>query len=143
MLYAQIYGLMENKQLQKKYYESARNILETKIQEQLDDEQFPERFHSSLGIVYVGLGREDDAIREGKRAVDLLPVKTDAWRGCYRVKDLAYIYVKVGRFEEAVEQLEFLLSRPSEMSIPLVELDPVWDGLRDHSDFKKLMEQGK
>jgi serine/threonine-protein kinase len=52
-LYGQINGLMGNRQLEHAYYESARNILKTKVQEQPDDA----RFHSSLGIVYAGLGR--------------------------------------------------------------------------------------
>jgi tetratricopeptide (TPR) repeat protein len=114
--------------------ESAQSILETRIQQQPKDA----RFHSSLGIVYAGLGCKDDAIREGKLAVELLPVSKEAWRGCYRVKDLARIYVMVGEFDAAIKKLEFLLSVPGEMSIPLLRLDPVWDPLRDHSRFKKL-----
>jgi tetratricopeptide (TPR) repeat protein len=137
-LYAQICGLMGNRQLQETYYESARNILETKIQEQPDDE----RFHSSLGIAYAGLGRKEDAIREGKLAVELLPVNKEAWRGCYRVEDLARIYVMVGKLDSAIDQLQFLLDRPSEMSIPLLKLDPAWDSLHDHPRFKKLVETG-
>ncbi len=136
---AQIYGLIGNQQLEQANYEIARAILETRIKQQPKDE----RFHSSLGIVYAGLGRKEDAIREGKLAVELLPVSTDAWRGCYRVKDLARISVMVGEFDAAIEQLKFLLDRPSEMSIPLLRLDPGWDPLRDHPRFKKLIEADK
>jgi len=137
-LYAQINGLMGNQQLEQANYESARGILETKIQQQPKDA----RFHSSLGIVYAGLGRKDDAIREGKLAMELLPVTKEAWRGCYRVEDLARIYVMVGEFDAAIDQLEFLLSVPAEMSVPLLKLDPVWAPLRDHHRFKKLLEGG-
>ncbi len=133
---AQINGLMGNKQLEETYYESARSILETKMQEQPEDE----RFHSSLGIAYAGLGRREDAIREGKLAVELLPVTKDAWRGLYRVKDLAHIYVMVGEFDSAIDRLEFLLYAPGEMSIPLLRLDPAWNPLRDEPRFKKLVE---
>jgi serine/threonine protein kinase/Tfp pilus assembly protein PilF len=143
LLYAQIYGLMGNKQLQEKYYESARNILEIKIQEQPDDEQFPERFHSSLGIAYAGLDRKEDAITQGQLGVELLPETKDAWRGQYRVEDLARIYVMVGELDKAVEQIEHLLSIPGEMSIPLIKLDPAWDPLRNHPRFKKLIESDK
>jgi tetratricopeptide (TPR) repeat protein len=133
-LYAQIYGLMGNKQLEQANYESARGVLETRIQQKPKDE----RFRSSLGIVYAGLGRKEEAIHEGKLAVELLPVSTDAWRGCYRVEDLARIYVMVGEFDKAIELLEFLLERPSEMTIHLLQLDPAWDPLREHPSFKKL-----
>jgi TolB-like protein/Flp pilus assembly protein TadD/predicted Ser/Thr protein kinase len=139
LLFAQINGLMGNQQSEKAYYESARSILEPKVQE------FPEdsRFHSSLGIAYAGLGRKDDAIREGELATDLLPVTKDAWRGAFRIDDLARIYVMVGEFDAAIEKLEFLLDVPSEITIPLLRLDPAWDPLRDHPRFKKLLEGGK
>ncbi len=138
-LYAQVNGLMGKPQLEQVNYESARSILKTKIQQQPKDA----RFHSSLGIIYAGLGRKDEAIGEGKLAVELLPVSKEAWRGCYRVKDLARIYVMVGEFDAAIEQIEFLLSIPGELSIPLLRLDPVWDPLREHSRFNKLIEAGK
>jgi len=138
-LYAQINGLMGNQQLEQAYYESARSILETKIQEQPEDA----RLHSALGIAYAGLGRKEDALREGKLGVKLLPVSKEAWRGLYRVEDLTRIYVMVGESDAAIDQLEFLLSRPGEMSIPLLRLDPAWDPLRNHPRFKKLIEAGK
>ncbi len=137
--YALIYRCMSKKELAKKYYEDARSILETKIQEQPEDP----RFHSSLGIAYAGLGRKEDAIREGELGVNLLPVTKDAWAGTFRVEDLACIYVMVGEFDAAIDQLEFLLARPGKMSIHLLRLDPAWDPLRDHPRFKKLLEEGK
>jgi len=139
LLFAQISGLMRNLQSEQAYYESARSILQVKIKELTEDS----RFHSSLGIAYAGLGRKADAIREGELATDLLPVTKEAWRGTFRVEDLARIYVMVGEFEAAIEKLEFLLSVPSELSTPLLRLDPAWDPLRDHSRFKKLLEKEK
>jgi tetratricopeptide (TPR) repeat protein len=137
-LYAQINGLMGNKELEQAQYESAASILETRIQQQPDDA----RFHSALGIAYAGLGRKQDAIREGKLAVELLPVNKDAWRGTSRVRDLARIYVMVGEFDLAIDQIEFLLSIPGKLSIPLLRLDPVWAPLREHPRFRKLLQAG-
>jgi tetratricopeptide (TPR) repeat protein len=136
MRYAKIYGYMNESDFAKKYYDEARNILEAKIQQQPDDA----RFHSTLGIAYAGLGRKQDAIREGRLAVELLPVSKEAWRGYCRAKDLAQIYVMVGEFDLALAQIEFLLSIPGELSIPLLRLDPDWAPLRDHPRFKKLLE---
>ncbi len=136
LLLAQISGLMRNQQSEKAYYESARSILETKIKELPEDS----RFHSSLGIAYAGLGLKDDAIQEGELATQLLPVSKDAWRGAFRIDDLARIYVMVGEFDAAIEKLEFLLGIPSELTVPLLRLDPAWDPLRDHPRFKKLVE---
>ena len=136
--YASIYWYMKKGDFAKKYYEEAQHILKTKIQQQPDDA----RFHSALGIAYAGLGRENDAIREGILAKELLPVGKEAMRGTYRVRDLARIYVMVGKFDLAFKEIEFLLSVPSELSIPLLRLEPDWAPLReqDHARFEKLLE---
>jgi tetratricopeptide (TPR) repeat protein len=136
-LYAQIYGLNGNKQLEQDYYESARGLLEAKIQEHPEDA----RFHSALGIACAGLGRKQDAIRAGELAVELLPVSKDALRGFYRAKDLAQIYAMVGEHDAAVEQIESLLSIPGELSTCLLRLDPAWNSLRNHLRFKELIEE--
>ncbi|MHC4086032.1 MAG: tetratricopeptide repeat protein [Planctomycetota bacterium] len=136
---ARICGYMKKKELAKKYYEEARSILETKIQEQPEDA----RLHSSLGITYAGLGRKQDAIREGKLGVELLPVSKEGMRGLSKVEDLAEIYVMVGEFDAAIGQLEFLLSIPGRISVPLLRLDPAWDPLHSNPRFKKLLEAGK
>jgi len=139
MRYAEIYRYINENELAKKYYDEGRNILEAEIQQQPDDA----RFRSSLGIAYAGLGRKEDAIREGRLAVKLLHVDKDALRGTSRVRDLALIYVMVGEFDAAIDQIEFLLSIPGELSIPLLRLDPVWAPLREHPRFKKLLAGGK
>jgi tetratricopeptide (TPR) repeat protein len=136
MRYAEIYMHMNEHESAKKYYDEARNILEAKIQQQPDDS----RFHSALGIAYAGLGRREDAIREGKIGVNLLPITKEAMRGYRRAGDLAQIYVMVGEFDLAIDQIEFLLSIPGGLSIPLLRLEPVWAPLRDHPRFKKLLE---
>jgi serine/threonine-protein kinase len=138
-LCAQIYGLMGNKQLEQDQYKSAASVLETGIQQEPNDA----RFHSALGIAYAGLARKQDAIREGKLAVELLPVNKDAMRSFYRAKDLAQIYVMVGEFDLAIDQLEFLLSIPGELSVPLLRIEPAWEPLRDHPRFRNLVESTK
>jgi len=136
MRYAGIYRHINENELARKYYDQSRNILEARIQQQPDDA----RFHSALGIAYAGLGRNEDAIREGKIGVDLLPVTKDVMRGYVRAWDLARIYVMVGEFDLAIDQIESLLSIPGGLSIPLLRLDPDWAPLREHPRFKKLLE---
>ena len=134
-LFADVYGLMKRRDLERAYYDSARALVERKILEQPDDA----RFHSALGIAYAGLGRKADAIREGKRAVELLPISREAWRGTYRVRDLARIYVMVGEHSAAIDELVTLLSRPSDISAAWLRIDPVWAPLRENSRFQKLI----
>jgi len=51
--------------------------------------------------------------------------------------------VMVGEYDKAVDELEFLLSIPSELSITLLRLDPAWAPLRDHPRFKGLLVRGR
>ena len=137
-LYAQIYGLMHRPQLAQTYYDSARTFLETRLPERPEDA----RLHSALGIAYAGLGRKQEAIREGKLAVELLPATKDAVKGPPRVKDLARIYVMIGEYHAAIDQLEVVLSIPRQAWDPFLQLDPIWDPLQDHPRFQRLLEGG-
>ncbi|MGD2152656.1 MAG: tetratricopeptide repeat protein [Gemmatimonadales bacterium] len=118
------------------FYDSARVAFEARVAEG------PERFapHSALGIAYAGLGRTEDAIREGELAVRLVPLSRDAIGGTNRVRDLALIYMMVGDYEGALDQLEQLLSVPSEFSANLLRVDPFWDPLRSDPRFQLLLE---
>jgi hypothetical protein len=67
-------------------------------------------------------------------------VSKEAIRGTKWVEELTRIYVMVGEHDEAIDQLEDLLSIPGPLSIPFLQLNPTWDPLRDHPRFKKLIE---
>ncbi len=54
--------------------------------------------------------------------------------------NLAVIYVMVGEQNAALDQIEYLLSIPSILSVPLLRIDPQWDPLRNHPRFQKLLE---
>ncbi len=131
-----IYLLMNEPAQARASFDSARTILEREVKERSDDA----RVHSSLGIVYAALGRKEEAIQEGKMAVELYPVSKDAYIGVDRVKDLAFIYTMVGDYEAALDQIEYLLSIPGWFSVPLLRLDPIWDPLRHHPRFQKLLK---
>jgi serine/threonine protein kinase/tetratricopeptide (TPR) repeat protein len=139
LLFAEVYGFLNQSELEQKYYDSARRILEKKVTEYKEDA----RIHSSLGIAYAGLGRREEAIQEGKLAIRLLPVIKDAIRGPSYLVNLARIYVMIVEYDLAIDQLEFLLSIPSRISIPLLRIDPTWDPLRNNSRFQKLLEGKK
>jgi TolB-like protein/tRNA A-37 threonylcarbamoyl transferase component Bud32/Flp pilus assembly protein TadD len=135
---AWIYGLLKQTELEKKHYDSARVILEKFVRE---NPEYTGRSHSVFGLIYAGLGRKEEAIREGKRAVELFPITEDAlFRGPDNLLNLAYIYLMVGEYDLAIDQLEFLLSIPSPISIPLLRIDPTWDRLHLHPRFQKLLK---
>jgi serine/threonine protein kinase/Tfp pilus assembly protein PilF len=134
LLLAQVYGFMNRPELMKANYDSAWIILEGEIRTHPEDS----RMHSSLGIAYAGFGRKADAIREGQRGVDLMPVSKEFLRGAYRLWDLAKIYTMVGESEKALDLLQQLISMPSDFSIAWIRSDPTWAPLRNNPRFKKL-----
>ncbi len=138
-LLAEIYGLMGQRDRARANYDSARAVIEAKVKEQPDDA----RYHSALGIAYAGVGRKQDAIREGKLGVELLPISREAWRGTYRVRDLARIYTMVGEQSAALDLLADLLSRPSDISGAWLRIDPTWLPLRNNPTFQKLTMENK
>lgn len=118
-------------------YQSACSVLEERVAQQPDDP----RYHSSLGIAYANLQRKDEAIREGKKAVELLPISADAFYGIPYEEDLAYIYLLVGETEAALERLDHLLSIPSWISVPYLEMNPRWDVLAKNPKFIRMMKK--
>jgi len=135
MLRAEVFSYMGRRAPARESYEEARRVLATKRGETPDDA----RLHSSLGIALAGLGRAAEAVREGERGVALMPPTRDAYRGILRVEDLARIHTMVGNQEAAIERLDFLLSHPSRISVPLLKLDPRWDPLRKNPKFEALL----
>jgi non-specific serine/threonine protein kinase len=116
-------------------YEAALAVLERRAEETSQDRSV----HQLLGLVYAGLGRKDDAIREARHAVDLVPISKDALDGVDAVMALVAVYTRVGEHEAAIEKLEYLLSIPSEMTVKTLRLNPTWDPLREHPRFQKLV----
>ena len=97
-------------------------------------------YHGALGLAYAGLGRKDDGIREGEEAVRMMPISKDAVVGGVLVKFLAEIYVMCGEHEAAIDQIETALSAPSFLSVGLLRIDPIWDPIRTHPRFRRLVE---
>ena len=92
-----------------------------------------------LAVAYAHLGRKADALREGARAVEILPVSRDAIDGSDLQRDLAYVETLVGEPDAAVKRLAYLLTIPADISVPLLRVDPMWDSLRDNPAFQRLL----
>ncbi len=139
LAYAMVYHAINDLSLMRTHAEEARIALEEVLREHPEDS----RLHSALGLAYAYLGRKEEAIREGKRAVILYPVSKDAYGGPHYVNSLAMIYAVVGENEEAINQLEYLLSIESGdiLSIPILRNDPMWDSLRQYPRFQRLLQE--
>jgi TolB-like protein/Flp pilus assembly protein TadD len=118
-------------------FETARIVAEQLVQESPDDAAR----HGQLGMVLAGLGRKEEAIKEGKRAVELLPEAQDALDGPEVAVVLAQIYAWTGEHDRAFELLDHLLQVPSSLTVPILKLDPVWDALRNDPRFQALIDK--
>ncbi|PYK43266.1 MAG: hypothetical protein DME53_12915 [Verrucomicrobia bacterium] len=92
-----------------------------------------------LGLIDAGLGRKEEALREGRRASELLPVEKDAINGPIIVKYLAIIAAWVGDKDLACEQLSIVVTRPTYLSYGELKLLPFWDPLRGDPRFEKIV----
>ncbi|NLP09204.1 protein kinase [bacterium] len=120
-------------------YDSARIHFERLIRSNPQSAYIPV-YQSDLGLTYAGLNQCKEAMRIGEEAVRMMPISRDAVVGPALVGNLAEIYVRCGKYEEAIVQLETWLSVPSLVSVPLLCLDPVWDPLRPNPRFRRLVE---
>jgi tetratricopeptide (TPR) repeat protein len=117
-------------------FEAARIALEAALAASPQDA----RLHSALGLAYAGLGREDEAIREGERGMVLLPVEKDAVYGLAYPWDLAAIHAMLGNAPEAVALLGHLLEIPGWVSPAFIEGDFRLDPIRDTPEFRRMLE---
>jgi TolB-like protein/Tfp pilus assembly protein PilF len=101
--------------------------------------------HLSLGRAYAGMGRKADALREGQKALELLPVSKDAFDGPSYLEQFAELQARVGNTDEAISILRQLLEMPAGLvlSPAVLSLDPAWDPIRNDPRFQKLSEKQK
>ncbi len=136
-LSAAIYSRLGRMDLAHAYYDSARIIASHRL---LTEPDVP-NFHSALAIAYAGLGRKREAIDEAQQAIRLIPITVDAWRGLYRLEDLARVYAMVGEYDAAFDELDHIFKLPGGRSMPIMELGAPWGPLRDQPRFQSLLAQ--
>src|SRR6266536_1084243 len=125
-----------------KAFEVARPAFETSVKEAPEN---AER-HANLGWFYAFMGRKDDAIREGQRAVELKPESKDAVDSAIMTCYLALIYARLGENDLAIPLIERLLKTPGavdsvDYSITINDLKYrwEWDPIRNDPRFQKLI----
>jgi TolB-like protein/Tfp pilus assembly protein PilF len=97
--------------------------------------------HGRLAEALAWLGEKDAAIAEAKRATELLPESVDAFEGPACTQTLAEIYMIVGEHDKAVEILDGLLSRPTQVTIATLKLNPLWDPVRQDPRFIAMLRK--
>jgi len=133
---AYVHFLKGNMTISQQYADSAIMELNEKIR------LFPkdERFYAALGYAYAFKGEYKKAVENSQKAVKLMPLSTDAWKGFEKENDLAIVYILVGEYDRAMDKIEYLLTIPGDLSVPLLKIDPAYDKLRDLQRFKRMLE---
>jgi tetratricopeptide (TPR) repeat protein len=92
-----------------------------------------------LGLIDAGLGRKEDALREGHRALELTPIAKDSLDGA----DVLYFYAVIcawtGEYDLGIAQLETLAKIPAGIFYGDIRLNPYWDSLRGDPRFEKIV----
>lgn len=94
---------------------------------------------SVLGVIDAGLGRKEEALSEGRRAVELMPSSKDAINGPLLLESLAVIAAWTGEKELAIWQLTLAARVPTAVSYGYLKLHPFWDPLRGDPQFEKIV----
>jgi tetratricopeptide (TPR) repeat protein len=134
-LMATVYAQKKDEAKARASYEDARAKAESAVAESPDDGPR----HALLGLIYAGLGRCEEALAEGKRAVELLPETRDAFDGPILAISRARIHMMCSDFDTALALLDRSLQTPSGITIQELRLDPVWDALRRDPRFKQML----
>jgi tetratricopeptide (TPR) repeat protein len=126
-----------------RFFEKARPIFEAETITNPNDALR----HARLGLLYAYMGRKVDALREGERAVEIMPVSEDAVEGHQWLCNLALIHARLGNADRAISMIESLLRQPGCVS-PLNEacmtlwdlrLRWQWDPLRKDPRFQRIL----
>jgi TolB-like protein len=96
---------------------------------------------SDLAVVDALLGHKEDAISEGKRAVEMLPISRDAVNGPWIAMNLAVVYAWTDKPDLAFQHLESLAKVPYGVFYNYLKLEPYWDPLREDPRFKELLTE--
>jgi len=123
-------------------YEVARVAFESILEKNTGRTYPPDvgylRLH--LGRTYAGLGRKEDALREARRATEMVPYSKDTWWGCQFGIRRAAIEARVGETNAALEHISALLAVPCLLSPGLLRIDPNFSALHTDPRFRKLAE---
>ena len=90
-------------------------------------------------MIDAGLGRKEQALQEGRRACELLPISKDAIAGADLVVNLAQIYAWTGEKDRAIDQIAVVERVPNMLSYGLLKLHPYWDSLRGDPRFERIV----
>ncbi|MDB6148033.1 MAG: hypothetical protein JWO45_1697 [Spartobacteria bacterium] len=120
---------------------AAFNIARDEIGQKLRDDPDNGLLRGVLCVINAGLGRKEEGLSEGRRAVELRPINKDAVDGPVALTRLAMAYAWLGENNPAIEQLAFLAKTPGGPDYGQLKFDPAWAALRGDARFVKIVDE--
>ena len=119
--------------------EEVFRFLRRELDEGTNPESTNEWYYQNAATLDARLGRKEEAIREARHAVDILPAAQDPITGPTMALTLARVYAWTGERDLAIEQLAILAGMPSNVSYGNLRFDPDWDSLRRDPRFDAIV----
>jgi tetratricopeptide (TPR) repeat protein len=131
LYYASIHGYLKHNDLAKVYFDSALIFYKKRISKKADPLDYLQ-----AGQAYAGLRNYSKAIEAAKKGIELI---SDPLSKYDNLNQLAEIYIKCGDFNNGLKMIAELLKNPSNFSVRLLKLDPVWEPVKNNTEFIKLL----
>jgi TolB-like protein/tetratricopeptide (TPR) repeat protein len=97
--------------------------------------------HDRLAESLAWLGEKEPAIAEAKRATEMLPESVDAFEGPVCTQTLAEVYMIVGEHDLALPIIDGLLSRPTQVTVAQLKVNPLWHSVRNDPRFVAILKK--
>ena len=119
--------------------ERAKSLLDDRLRERPDDILAL----TQLSWIHIALKRNEDALKNARRAAQLFPPEKDSIVGTFTLTGLAEVEARIGETADAVSILRELLSIPAGQTVSSsrLKIDPVWDPIRNDPRFQKLLTE--
>jgi tetratricopeptide (TPR) repeat protein len=139
LMRARLYDTMGERKSARASYLEARDVLEDSAAARPGDASI----RIALGLAYAGLGRTADAMREARRAMELVPLASNTPAATAFMGGAVEVFARAGETGAALELLELLFSMPAgrEVTLAYLRVWPGFDGLRDDPRFEALLER--
>ena len=135
LLAAQVLSLAGDSAAAEMQFDSARVAIEEHLRQSPNDH----RAFNALGLALAGLGSHDEALAAVRRSLEIMPDHRESWKAMFAHETRARIHAMAGDSDRALDELDFIVARPTLLGVLPLALDPFWDSLRGDPRFERLV----